>query len=211
MRHLGCSIFRLSVPKGTYTSISPQRKLAQDAVRLRTKDDNWCFLVLGIRLRAGDKMPLGTNVERIGSQTVCPTAFTEETEGETTENFAGVVGARVVYREEASLLVRNHGKHHHGFAICTRCGFAMSEEEYGQGKMKLPKSFASHASIFSSNVHSFCWDKRTETAPVLRNRVLAARELTDMTLLEWPDAHSNLRDSVYSFGHALLLAGSTMS
>ena len=37
--------------------------------------------------------------------------------------------------------------------------------------------------------------------------MLAARELTDMILLEWPGAHSHVSDGVYSFGRALLLAG----
>ena len=43
---------------------------------------------------------------------------------------------------------------------------------------------------------------------VLRNRVLAARELTDMLLIEWPGATD--RDSVYSLGRALILAGSRL-
>ena len=69
------------------------------------------------------------------------------------------------------------------------------------------ESFITHASIFSSKPNSFCWEKGEEGSPVLRNRVLAARELTDMVLLEWPGAHLGVRDDVYSFGRALLLAG----
>ena len=42
-------------------------------------------------------MPLGTNLERIGVQSVCPIAFTEGTEGETSENFSGVSEARIVW------------------------------------------------------------------------------------------------------------------
>ena len=155
-------------------------------------------------------MPLGTNFERSGVQSVCPTAFAEGNEGEVSVNFAGVSGARIIYREEARLLVRNHGEHWYGFAICTRCGFAKSEVEYGQGRMKLPKSFATHASVFSSDVRGFCWEKGGQTAPVLRNRVLAAWELTDMALLEWPGAHSHLRDGVHSLGRALMLAGTRL-
>ena len=99
------------------------------------------FPRFGYTTAGWDKMPLGTDLERIGVQSVCPTAFTEEIGGERTENFAGVSGARIVYREEASLLVRNHGRRRCGFSICTRCGFAMSELEYGKGQMKLPNSF----------------------------------------------------------------------
>ena len=204
---LGLQYFSLECPEEhIYVRQSPN-ELCPRCNLPPLKKRQLVFPRFGYTTAGWENMPLGTNVERIGIQSICPTAFTEETEGEKTENFAGVAGARVVYREEASLLVRNHGKHHRGFAICTRCGFAMSEDEFGQGKIDLPASFASHASIFSSNVHSFCWEKRIKSAPVLRNRVLAARELTDMVLLEWPNAHSRMRDGVYSLGHALLLAG----
>ena len=171
-----------------------------------TRTQQLVFPRFGYTTAGWDKMPLGTNLERIGAQSVCPTAFTEETEGEATENFAGVFGARIIYRDEADLLVKNQGDGF-GFAICTRCGFAASEREYGEGRMRLPQNFITHASIFSSKPNSFCWEKGEEGSPVLRNRVLAAREMTDMALLEWPGAHLGVRDGVYSFGRALLLAG----
>ena len=82
----------------------------------------------------------------------------------------------------------------------------MSEVGYGLGRMNLPRSFETHASVFSSNPRSFCWEKGNQTAPVLRNRILAAKELTDMILIEWPDAMNLIHDGVYSLGRALLLA-----
>jgi len=86
----------------------------------------------------------------------------------------------------------------------------MSEIAHDQGRMNLPRSFETHASVFSKNPRRFCWDKGGTTAPVLRNRVLAARELTDMLLLEWPRAIVYERNGVYSLGRALMLAGTRM-
>jgi hypothetical protein len=44
--------------------------------------------------------------------------------------------------------------------------------------------------------------------PVLRNKVLAARETTDMLFLEWPSSADDA--TMYSLGRALLLAGSAL-
>lgn len=164
----------------------------------------------GYTTAAWEDLPLGTNLERIGEQIVSPTAFTEQTESNVIEKFGGISGVKVSYREEATLLVRNSGKNGCGFAICTQCGFAMSETEYGDGRIGLHDSFKTHASIFSTNSNSFCWEKNGKSAPVLRNRVLAARELTDMLLFEWPSATMYLKDGVYSLGIALKIAGTKL-
>jgi DEAD/DEAH box helicase domain-containing protein len=148
--------------------------------------------------------------ERIGEQSVCPIAFVEKRERDVHPCFAGVESLSVTYREEAQLLVRNAGARKRGFAICTRCGFAMSETEVGEGQMHLPDVFEAHAPVFSSNAANFCWQKGETDAPVLRNRVLAARELTDMMLVEWPGATRDSEDAVYSLGRALLLAGTRL-
>ena len=207
---LGLQYFSLECSEGhIYVRQSPDVPCPRcNSPAIRTQQ--LVFPRFGYTTAGWDKMPLGTNLERIGTQSVCPTAFTEETEGEVYEDFAGVSGARVVYREEADLLVTNHGDGL-GFAICTRCGFAMSEHDRdGRGRMNLPEQpgrFIAHASVFSNDPNSFCWENVADVSPVLRNKVLAARELTDMALLEWPGAHSNAREGVYSFGRALLLAG----
>lgn len=147
--------------------------------------------------------------ERVGEQTVCPIAFTESSDefAERIDNFGDIQGLRVTYKEEADLLVRNAGSRNCGFAICTRCGFAMSEVDYGQGRMNLPLKFGQHASIFQTNPNIFCWEKGEQNATVLRNKVLAARELTDMLLIEWPGATTGNDDGVYSLGRAMVLAG----
>lgn len=164
----------------------------------------------GYTTAAWDEMPQGTNLERIGEQSVCPLAFTEHGKGETVECFGGLNNVRVTYQEEAELLVRNSGRNRYGFAICTRCGFAMSEVDSGMGRIHLPPSFEAHASVFAADAGSFCWKKDDVQSPVLRNRVLAARQLTDMLLIEWPDATLSMYNGVYSLGRALMLAGACL-
>jgi len=151
-----------------------------------------------------------TNLERVGEQTVCPIDFVEGGEVEREEDFAGIPGVAATYKEEASLLVRNAGRNNYGFAICTRCGFALSENQLGDGRLNLPRDFHCHASVFATDPRNFCWGRHEKASPVLRNRVLAAQELTDMLLIEWPGATTNEPDGVYSLGRALILAGARL-
>ncbi len=211
-RALGLQYFSLECPEEhVYIRQSPDETCPRcGSAPAKGKTRQLVFPRFGYTTAGWDKMPLGTNLERIGKQSVCPIAFAEHGGGKTVEDFGGIRKARITYREEAELLVRNAGRRGCGFAICTRCGFAMSEVDYGQGRMNLLKDFHKHASVFSSNPASFCWGKGEQTAPVLRNRVLAARELTDMALLEWPGATSNEYDGLYSLGRALVLAGARL-
>jgi DEAD/DEAH box helicase domain-containing protein len=207
---LGLESFALECPEGhVYIRQSPDEACPRCG-RSPARKQQLVSPRFGYTTAGWEKMPLGAHLERIGKQSVCPIDFTEHGGGETLENFGGIPNVRVTYREEAELLVRNSGRRGCGFAICTRCGFAMSEVDYGQGRMNLPRGFAEHASVFSSNPASFCWRKGEKSAPVLRNRVLAARELTDMALLQWPGATSNEYDAVYSLGRALVLAGARL-
>lgn len=152
-----------------------------------------------------------TDPERVGEQTVRAPEFAEAGELTPVENFGGVKNLRVTYKEESILLVTNTGNDNCGFAICTRCGFAMSEiVEHGEGRMNLPNGFVEHAPVFSTNPNAYCWEKNEQAAPVLRNRVLAARELTDMLLIEWPGATEASADGVYSLGRAMVLAGARL-
>lgn len=168
------------------------------------------FPRFGFTTAGWETPPLGTNLERIGEQTVSLTAFAEYGDVEITEEFAGIAGLRATYRKDTELLVRNAGKNNCGFAICTRCGFSMSEETYGQGRMNLPARFDQHASLFSPDPSSYCWGKNERSAPVLRNRVLSARELTNMILLEWPAEDPRMFNALYSLGRALVLGGSRL-
>ena len=103
------------------------------------------------------------------------------------EDIGNIAGLSARYREDGELLVYNEGSHKLGFAICLRCGYSESEEKWGNGAMGLSRSFRSHAPLNSRRDEQgrwpFCW--RRNTAPVLRNQTLAARETTDVLLLDF--------------------------
>jgi hypothetical protein len=109
--------------------------------------------------------------------------FTEQSN----ENFGGITGLLARYREDGELLVYNRGENRRGFVICTKCGYAESEPlEAGRatrGREQLPSTFANHAPLTSTSRSSRCWATGEVVNP-LRHRVLAARETTDVLLLD---------------------------
>ena len=160
--------------------------------------------------------PPGRKLDRIGRVEIF--SLNEFTVGDATEqspNFVGIPGLTALYYEagKGELLYRNAGSGKggkgFGFAVCTRCGYAESERLATDRKGNpppLPPKFREHPSIYSSNPALRCWLKDQES--VLRNKVLAARETTDMLFLEWPSSADDA--TMYSLGRALLLAGSTL-
>ena len=77
--------------------------------------------------------------------------------------------------------------------------------------MNLPKDFEEHASVFSREPKTHCWPRRRALQPaVLRNRVIPAREWTDMLLMQWPSASANNPKQVFSLGQALIQAGTRL-
>jgi hypothetical protein len=46
-----------------------------------------------------------------------------------------------------------------------------------------------------------------DQAPLLRNKVLAARENVDLLVFDWPNVGTHQRSALFSLGRALLLAG----
>jgi hypothetical protein len=160
----------------------------------------------------------GRNLDRVG-EVVLTTAggFTLSAATKKDANFGLVQGLAAKYYEagDGELLLRNAGgeawdKSGYGFAVCTRCGFSMSEERASNPNAlpPLPRKFADHASIFSSSLKARCWPKSLRPEPVLRHKVLAARETTDVLILDWPvDAEEA---ALFSLGRALLLAGARL-
>jgi hypothetical protein len=139
--------------------------------------------------------PAGGRLDRVGKvETIAASDFklTEATEKQPA--FGGVAGLNVAYYDGVELLIRNAGGDAFsgsgdGFAVCTRCGFAMSEEKPPTtkgGPAALPREFRSHASVFASDSRSWCWPKDLKGEPVLRHKVLAAKERTDVLILDWP-------------------------
>ena len=103
------------------------------------------------------------------------------------EAIGNIAGLSARYREDGELLVYNEGSQKLGFAICLRCGYSESEEKWGNGAMGLARSFRGHSPLNSRRDQQgrwpFCWSR--DTAPVLRNQTLAARETTDVLLLDF--------------------------
>ena len=136
---------------------------------------------------AWDPPKWSTNIEFVGEPETAARTFTYES-GEdgnyTTENdFGGIRGLSAYYKEDGELLVYNEGQKGCGFAICLQCGYADSEYEYGEGRMKLPRGFEYHAPLNSPNIRHICWS--LNAAPVIRNEALAAREVTDVLLIDF--------------------------
>jgi len=148
-------------------------------------------------------------------ETFALNAFTVGDATEKSFNFAGIPGLKAMYYEagKGELLYRNAGSGKDGkgfgFAVCTRCGYADSERlpiDRKGDPPPLPRDFREHPSLYSSNPDLRCWLKDEESA--LRNKVLAARETTDMLFLEWPSSADDA--TMYSLGRALVLAGSAL-
>ena len=162
--------------------------------------------------------PPGRNLDRVG-EVVLSTAgeFTLSAATKTDLGFGGISGLIATYYEagQGQLLLRNAGgeawsTRGHGFAVCTRCGFAMSEEKPYNAKSPPapPQKFRDHASIFSSTPTTRCWPNSLPYEPVLRHKVLAAKETTDVLILDWP-GHGD-KAALFSLGRALVLAGARL-
>jgi hypothetical protein len=164
--------------------------------------------------------PPGRNLDRVGDVvTTAARGFTLTAASHKDLSFAGVLGLSAAYFEagEGELLLRNAGgrpwsSSGDGFAVCTRCGFAMSEEkpcnDPGLPPPSLPKKFRDHASVFAANIKTRCWPRNIEHEPVLRHKVLAATETTDVLILDWPTDSDEA--SLFSLGRALILAGARL-
>jgi hypothetical protein len=174
------------------------------------------FPRFGYITAAWEPLKQGHHLDRVGEVEVTAAGgFTVGSSTKEVEDYAGVRGLKASYYEDGELLLRNAGgkprnQEGDGFAMCTRCGFAMSEESSNQkGIQNLPSRFSDHASVFSTRAEDRCWPKTLQDFPVLRNRVLAARERTDILILDWPGDISN-EAALFSLGRALLLAGTRL-
>lgn len=174
------------------------------------------FPRFGYTTAAWEPLKQGHHLDRVGEVEVTAAGgFTIGSASKETEDYAGIRGLKASYYEDGELLLRNAGgkawdQAGHGFAMCTKCGFAMSEERPAQqGVENLPNNFREHASVYSTNPDDRCWPKNIREFPVLRNRVLAARERTDILILDWPGQPAS-DAALYSLGRALLLAGTRL-
>lgn len=152
--------------------------------------------------------------EQVGDVEVMTVTFHDREGAEEQQDWADVKGLHCRYRSEGELLVYNEGDYRHGFAICTRCGYASSEYRRGDGRIDLPRSFERHAPLFERKGYVRCWTD--DTAPVVRNRTLAARQTTDVLLIDpWralapPPSSRRAQALATTLGYAFLHAGARL-
>jgi DEAD/DEAH box helicase domain-containing protein len=163
---------------------------------------------------AWDPPRWSTDVEQVGTAETATTTFSQaQPAGElrSEANFGGVTGLIASYREDGEILVYNRGSDAMGFAICLNCGYADGEKTVGRGRMELPNGFEDHAPLTSPKPWHRCWER--SESHVLRNQTLAARETTDVLLLDFSDCLTDLStdESVMTtIGHALRSAGARL-
>jgi DEAD/DEAH box helicase domain-containing protein len=157
----------------------------------------------GFTTAASEKPRLAVQTERIGRVELT----TVLSAGVRFPDFAGVRGFTAEYFEEGELLVWNSGEHGHGFAICLRCGYADAEDRPGGTlRVDLPSEFARHLPVHKEKGR-WCWRERE--APVLRHEILAARQRTDLLVLDFDGTATGPLDRqvALTLGHALKQCG----
>jgi DEAD/DEAH box helicase domain-containing protein len=147
------------------------------------------FVKHGFTSAAWDPPKWSTDVDRVGTAETLTITFRPSSSHDgglvAHHDLGGVKGLSASYREDGELLVYNRGDYQRGFAICLRCGYADSERKLAaKGKMELPAGFHRHPPISATRPWEVCW-KDDAGAAVLRNQVLAARETTDVLLLDF--------------------------
>ncbi len=164
----------------------------------------------GFTSAAWDPPKFNTSVERVGNvETVTMTFLQNQDEGTTPiKDFGNIQGLVCRYQEDGEILVYNNGEKDQGFAVCLKCGFAESETEYGDGIQNLSSDFVNHAPLYSSNPWTRCWPDGE--SPVLRRQMLAAREITDVLMIDFvncPDFQTQDCALITTLGYALQRAG----
>ena len=170
----------------------------------------------GYSSAAWDPPKRSFDYDRVGTVEQATITFSslprEGSKHEELDDFAGVKGLCAAYREDGELLVYNKGAASRGFAICLRCGYADSERGVGAGRTNLPRNFETHAPLDSPNERARCWSA-DEEAPILRSQTLAAREPTDVLLVDFSHVLGPIAqdlDVMETLASAFLLGGAAL-
>jgi hypothetical protein len=166
---------------------------------------------------AWDPPAWSADLDRVGSVETACLAFAASRAKEARnalrfQSLGGIGGLDACYLEDGEILVYNAGENRSGFAICLACGYSDSEQEFALGRMNLPRNFEGHAPLTSINPKHRCWSD-PQKSPVLRNQILAARELTDVLQLDWSQCWPAGADGsrlVLTLSLALRLAGARL-
>jgi DEAD/DEAH box helicase domain-containing protein len=122
------------------------------------------------------------------------------------ESFGGLAGLHASFLENVDLVIANNGSKRRGFALCTACGYADSEEtRLGSGAVDLSSGFDRHLPLFRSSGKP-C-PGATSGATVLRNITFAARQFTDVVRFDFSEVSGIEIVSLTTLGHALAQAG----
>jgi hypothetical protein len=173
----------------------------------------------GFTSAAWDPPRRGTEVENVGSVDRATISFARGTaRAARGEDFGGVPGLLALYREDGEILVYHRGENKRGFAVCVKCGYAESEPamkpgEKAEGLSGLPKSFTRHASLDDPRDKYPCM-RNGDPLP-LRRHVLAARETTDVLLIDLerslpPMGEQEEKAVVETLARALLASGARL-
>ncbi len=180
----------------------------------KSSPSNFLLPMHGFSSAAWDPPKISTDVERIGHTEQATITFIQRDGADVEEqnDFGSVIGLRALYREDGELLVYNAGEYQKGFAICLKCGYADSEKYLGDERIKLPSGFERHAPLTSTKEESYCWGKY-ETPGVLRNHTLAARQTTDILLLDFSFCLNHLATNaelLWTLAQALEISGAKL-
>lgn len=158
-----------------------------------------------------DKPTWETEQERVGETQVLASMMLSATPSRESADFVGIPGLLVKLFENVDLLAINSGEHQHGFALCTRCGFANSMRNDGDELPALEGSpFREHLPITgrASNNRS-CWDLGEES--VIRHIHFAAEHNTDLLELDLEkSAMLRTQKTSVTFAHAFHLAAAEL-
>ena len=155
--------------------------------------------------------------EIVGEVETVPASFTVAAEDAARyDDLGSVSGLSAHYREDGELLVYNEGDRKLGFAVCLLCGYSASEHKTGDGRVNLPPNFAEHIPLSARRNREGRWSRcwRGDQASVLRNQTFAARETTDVLLLDFGGCLSAIQQNdealVTTLGYALQRAAAEL-
>jgi DEAD/DEAH box helicase domain-containing protein len=183
----------------TFLTVCPVCNLSVNAPR------RWLQPTHGYSTAAWDKPKVSFDSEKVGQVSNADVVFSNPQD---TKSFASVVGLTARYQEDGEILSYNEGEKDLGFAICLHCGYADSEDHFGQEATKLPRGFENHARLTSVSPNTKCWHGKTPT--VRRNIALASRDTTDVLMLDLSEVlgeHAGSEAVIRTLASALQIAG----
>ncbi len=125
--------------------------------------------------------------------------------------FAGINGWSAYYKENGEIFVHNRGEKEHGYAICTICGMAESEEQpmSADKDKSLPRDLLRHSGLHSPKPGpGYHRAKLCDHGnSFLRHRALASKVITDVLIIDFGPRASELAETL---ALALKLAGARL-